>query len=97
MYFNSGEGRRLQRSDADIAERVLLWFADRQYPCLPLHDSFITYATLDDELPGVMEAMASKYLNLIIPTKRTYLAQYNGPTGLVTDDIGTLLTQSDRT
>ena len=75
----------------------MLWFADRQYPCLPLHDSFITYATLNDELPGVMEAMASEYLNLTIPTKRTFLATYNGPTGMVTDDIGTLLTQWEMT
>ena len=33
----------------------MLRFVKMQYPCLPVHDSFVTYATLDDELPVMME------------------------------------------
>jgi len=92
-YFNSGAGGWLQRADADIAERIMLRFVDMQQPCLPIHDSFITYATLDDLLPQIMEEVASDFMRCSIPTKRTYLSEYAGPTGLVMDDIEALLTE----
>jgi hypothetical protein len=90
-YFYSGEGTRLQRADANIAERVMLKFVAMGYPCLPLHDSFITFATLDDELGQIMETAAVEEAAVIVPAKRKYVAQYSGPIGPVTDDIGTLL------
>ena len=55
--------------------------------------SFITYATLDDLLPQIMEEVASDFMRCSIPTKRTYLSEYAGPTGLVMDDIEDLLTE----
>ena len=90
-YFYSGEGTRLQRVDADIAERVMLKLVASGYPCLPLHDSFITFATLDDELGQIMETAAAEVAGVTVPAKRKYVAQYSGPIGSVTDDIGTLL------
>ena len=53
-HFLSGAGGRLQRRDSDIAEAVLLRFSDMGYPCLPVHDSFLTFKSLDDELPDIM-------------------------------------------
>lgn len=92
-YFNSGEGVRLQRLDADIAEHVMLMFAGMQYPCLPIHDSFITFASLSDELPKLMEQAAQEIVGKQLPTKVNFIAQYNGPTGEVTNDIGTILSK----
>ena len=69
----------------------MLRFVKMQYPCLPVHDSFVTYATLDDELPVMMEEVAAEFLQSNFPTKRAYFAKYNGPTGLVTAEIDTLL------
>jgi hypothetical protein len=40
-HFGTGIGLRLQRVDSDIAERVMLHFADQGIPCLGVHDSFI--------------------------------------------------------
>ncbi len=90
-YFYSGEGIRLQRADANIAERVMLKFVAMGYPCLPIHDSFITFATLDDELGQIMETAAAEEAAVTVPAKRKYVAQYCGPIGPVTYDIGTLI------
>lgn len=54
-FFSSGEGLRLQKKDADIAEKVMLKFAGMNYACLPVHDSFIVHHALADELKGHME------------------------------------------
>jgi hypothetical protein len=40
-YFRSGEGLRLQRLDAEVAEDVMLSMMDRGVLALPIHDSFI--------------------------------------------------------
>ena len=40
-YFGSGAGLRLQRHDADLAERVMLELVKRGIIVLPVHDSFI--------------------------------------------------------
>lgn len=40
-----------------------------------------------------MEEVASDFMRCSIPTKRTYLSEYAGPTGLVMDDIEALLTE----
>ncbi len=53
-FFRTGYGLKLQRVDADIAERVLLYFAERNIPCLPIHDSFIVHHDLQDELKDRM-------------------------------------------
>ncbi len=69
-HFLSGAGGRLQRRDSDIAEAVLLRFADMGYPCLPIHDSFITFKTLDDELPDLMQDVVRKITGVMSYSKR---------------------------
>jgi hypothetical protein len=54
-YFRTGYGLELQRKDADIADKILLHFAKRDTPCLPVHDSFIIHHALADELKDMME------------------------------------------
>jgi hypothetical protein len=53
-HIGTGVGTRLQRKDADLAEEVMLRFSEMQYPCLPVHDSFLVYHTLEDDLHKVM-------------------------------------------
>ena len=55
--FGTGIGLRLQREDSDLAERVMLHFADRDIPVLPVHDSFIIAARHRDELVRVMQGV----------------------------------------
>lgn len=54
--FGTGMGLRLQREDSDLAEQVMLHFADMGVPVLPVHDSFIVAAQHQDELIRVMQA-----------------------------------------
>ncbi|MDG1370649.1 MAG: hypothetical protein P8Q48_10505 [Paracoccaceae bacterium] len=61
-HFGSGIGLRLQRFDSDMAEDVILRFANMQYGCLPVHDSFIVHHGLEDELNDMMvEAFKAKF------------------------------------
>ncbi|NDW46362.1 hypothetical protein [Ruegeria sp. PrR005] len=53
--FGTGIGLRLQREDSDLAERVMLHFADKGVPVLPVHDSFIVATPHRDELVRVMK------------------------------------------
>lgn len=60
--FGTGEGLRLQRKDSDLAEDIMLLCAERQYPCLPIHDSFIVHRGYDTEVIAAMqEIFASKF------------------------------------
>lgn len=89
--FGSGIGGRLQRRDADIAEQVMLKFLEMQQPCLPVHDSFITYASLGDELSAIMAAAAEAVVGRPLTSKRSEAAKYAGLTGPVTADISDIL------
>ena len=42
-HFYTGVGLKLQRMDSDIAEKVLLHFAQKGIAILPLHDSFLMH------------------------------------------------------
>ena len=53
-HFFSNVGVHLQRIDSDIAEIVMLKFAEMGYPVLPLHDSFILHNGLESVLKKVM-------------------------------------------
>lgn len=55
--FGTGIGRYLQREDSDMAEQIMLHFADKGVPVLPVHDSFIIPAYHKDELVRVMQAV----------------------------------------
>jgi hypothetical protein len=96
MHFFSGIGTKLQRKEADIAEAILLKFAEMRYPCLPVHDSFITYTTLGDEMPGIMKEVAKATFGVELEVKPKEVSQSAVIGGAIDDDIATLLQpQSD--
>ena len=49
-HFYSGVGLKLQRLDSDIAETVMLYFAEMNIPVLPVHDSFIVHSGYESAL-----------------------------------------------
>jgi hypothetical protein len=53
-HFYTGVGLRLQRLDSDIAEKVLLHFAQNGIAILPLHDSFLMHNGYETWLEPVM-------------------------------------------
>ena len=54
-HFFTGVGLRLQKTDSDIAERVMLHFATKGIAILPLHDSFLMHHGYESELRDVMD------------------------------------------
>lgn len=54
QYFGTGIGSELQRTDADMAEMVMLEMLGKGVVCLPIHDSFIVQA---DHVGHLREAM----------------------------------------
>ncbi len=54
-HFYTGVGLRLQRIDSDIAELVMLHFATKGIPILPLHDSFLMHHGYEAELAQQMD------------------------------------------
>ena len=55
-HFYTGAGLRLQRLDSDIAEKVLVHFAEKGIAILPLHDSFLMHQGYESTLKPVMKA-----------------------------------------
>lgn len=64
-YFYTGIGLRLQRIDSDIAEQVLLHFANLGIPILPLHDSFIIHHGDEEFLKSVMRKAFSDIVGVV--------------------------------
>jgi len=90
-FLGTGIGVQLQRLDADVAETVMLRFAQMQYACLPVHDSFITLASLGDDLHHHMKQVVMDMLGIDIGVAPKPAHTYNGPTGMVDVDISNLL------
>ena len=90
-FLGTGIGVQLQREDADIAEAVMLKFAQKQYACLPVHDSFIALASLGDELKDDMKQIVwdMKGIDIAVTPKPTHT--YSGPTGMIETDLSDLL------
>jgi hypothetical protein len=59
--FGTGIGTYLQREDSDMAEQIMLHFADKGVQVLPVHDSFIIAAQHKDELVQVKRATRAFY------------------------------------
>lgn len=53
-HFNSDAGRRLQRIDSEIAERIMIRMGQRGVLVLPVHDSFVAPHTCTDDLKSEM-------------------------------------------
>jgi len=85
--FQTGYGLRLQNTDAEIANRVMLEMLDRGYVCLPVHDSFIVHHGLEDELERMMRRIFEDQVGAEIAVKaklNLVKAQMAfGPTGMV--------------
>ncbi len=54
-HIGTGIGLKLQRVDSDLAEAVMLHFAEQNTPCLGIHDSFILAKRHQVELEAVMK------------------------------------------
>lgn len=68
--FLHGYGLELQFLDSELAESIMLYFAKRNIPCLPVHDSFIICKEYADELESVMISEYKKEFNIPIEVKR---------------------------
>ena len=53
-HFYTGIGKKLQRIDSDMAEEVMLFFANEGVPVLPSHDSFTMHQGYQEDLQKVM-------------------------------------------
>ena len=63
--FYSGVGTELQFLDSQIAEGVMLHFANLESaPVLPIHDSFIMHHAYGETLGELEEAMRKSYFNI---------------------------------
>ena len=99
-HFYTGVGLRLQRLDSDIAEKVMLHFAEHDIAVLPLHDSFLMHHGYESSLEPVMMQAFEEVVGVspVIDRKEPKLIQEDfsihdeddlGPP--VTDDIHELL------
>ena len=67
--FSSGKGLNFQRVDSDIAEAIMLHFAEWNIPALPMHDSFIVPNKNLGELLAKMEGIIETKIGFKIPVK----------------------------
>jgi len=71
--FGAGIGLSLQREDSNLAEQIMLHFADLDVPVLPVHDSFIVTRDHEYDLIKVMqEAFQDRYGQLPKVTVTSY-------------------------
>jgi hypothetical protein len=74
-FFYSEKGSYLQWLDSQIAEAVMLYFADTfNQPCLPIHDSFI----VDFRLLGFLEDIMQAYFEQALKQKIIVKKDLNG-------------------
>jgi hypothetical protein len=71
-FFCSGAGIDLQFEESQMAEQIMLHFAKRGIPCLPIHDSFIVESKYLDELVDMM--------------KKSFRDKYDQECGIEIDD-----------
>ena len=68
--FGSGAGLRLQRRDADLAERVLLRLLRRGIVALPIHDSFVVRRRHAGARDEAMDAELGRLLATLLGTAK---------------------------
>ena len=64
--FFCGMGNKLQFKDSQLAEQIMLRFARKDIPVLPVHDSFIVIRGLDSELATAMHEEFEKMFGVPI-------------------------------
>ena len=76
-HLYKGVGLRLQRLDSDIAEKVMLHFAQKNIAILPLHDSFLMHDGYESSLKKscgmLLKMLQVKRLKLIVRHEKQYL------------------------
>jgi hypothetical protein len=68
-HLRSGVGLKLQRRDADIAKTVMLRMMKRDILVLPVHDSFITYHEMRNDLETEMRRVYREVMGTDIVIK----------------------------
>ena len=68
-HFYTGIGKKLQRIDSDMAEEVMLFFANEGVPVLPCHDSFVMHQGYQEDLQGLMAKVFRDRFGLEISIK----------------------------
>ena len=89
--MGTGVGIKLQRRDADLAEKVMLRFREEQYPCLPIHDSFLVHHALYENLQLVMQDAFKEVFGKEINVKHKVSRVIYRGTGWVKTDIADIL------
>lgn len=92
-HIGTGVGIELQRMDADLAEKVMLRFCSMQYPCLPVHDSFLVHHALEDELSQVMQLVFKEIFGKEVNVKRKLSEVTYEGVGSVKTDISDILNE----
>jgi len=71
-FFCTGQGVKMMNIDSEIAKNILLYFSNRNEPCLCIHDSFIVEKSKKDILKKVMENMYAEIVMRRINTEKKY-------------------------
>ena len=85
-HFYTGIGLRLQRLDSDIAEKVLLHFAQKGIAILPLHDSFLMHYGHEGLLDSVMRKAFEDVVGLSPKIDRKIASKRHCNESQTTDD-----------
>ena len=93
--FFCGMGNRLQFKDSQLAERIMLHFAKRDVPVLPVHDSFIIRRGLFSELVNAMHKEFEKMFGvpIKIDSKPMMPPQSNAPEDV---DVEWIISETDK-
>lgn len=68
--FLNGYGLEVQFMDSELAETILMHFARKDVPCLPIHDSFIVSQEWADELEYIMKHEYENKFGMSVTVKR---------------------------
>lgn len=95
-FFDNGQtGKQLQRIDSDIAEQVLLEMGKRGWPCLTIHDSFITWDTHETMLTMEMDRALSQRYPGFKPNLNLYKVKRSDGTKATKEGIFTYSNKDD--
>ena len=93
--FFCGMGNRLQFRDSQLAEQIMLHFAKRDIPVLPVHDSFIIIRGLYSELVNAMHEEFEKMFGVLVNIdSKPMMVSENQPTEYV--DVDWIISETDK-
>ena len=92
--FFCGMGNRLQFRDSQLAEQIMLHFAKRDIPVLPVHDSFIIIRGLYSELVNAMHEVFEKMFGVLVNIdSKPMMVSENQPPEYV--DVNWIISETD--